>query len=376
MTNLNTQEVDNLLAEEEEFHDAIDELEHGIGINESMVEWANINFRSSFGDSGEFSGMTPVAQLLKCNECDTNTKTIDKQMEVLTKQDKQLSDSQNKLKESNKQVKLLEIKLKDALEALRKVHHKDDKEPQNSALKIQCRECSFTCESEEKLKEHKREEKAKYRAESAAYRQDNGEGPLPEEESKCEQCDFKSKNRVLLNEHKEKGHKNLVCPVCANVSPYEGAFKVHSMVHGAEIKKVSQPYYPGNVHNFKCTPCKESFGSDDDLMNHLYEVHLTEAHRNGTRLAKYNNMNASNQEDRQPPCKNCDNCRFHSQFRCMFYHERPPQKRQVRHKRQAPSSQWKVVHPRWVQGNQEQGVQQSQGDQALPPWCTMVVAAS
>ena len=104
-------------------------------------------------------------------------------------------------------------------------------------------------------------------------------------------------------------------------------------------------------------------------MNHLYEVYLTEAHRNGTRLAKYNNMNASNQEDRQAPCKNGDNCRFHSQFRCMFYHKGPPQKRQVQHKRQAPSSQWKVVHPRWQNRNHQQVVHQSQ-DQALPPWCT------
>ena len=120
MTNLNTQEVDNLLAEEEEFYDAIDELEHGIGINQSMSEWANINFRSSFGDSGEFSGMPPVVQLLKCNECETNNKTINKQMELLTKQDKQLMESQEKLKENKKQVKILEIKLEDALKALKR----------------------------------------------------------------------------------------------------------------------------------------------------------------------------------------------------------------------------------------------------------------
>ena len=56
MTNLNTHQVDNLLAEEEEFYEAIDELEHAIGINESMSEWANINFTSSFGESGKFSG--------------------------------------------------------------------------------------------------------------------------------------------------------------------------------------------------------------------------------------------------------------------------------------------------------------------------------
>ena len=171
-----------------------------------------------------------------------------------------------------------------------------------------------------------------------------------------------------------------MCPVCANISPNSGAFKAHSMIHGAAVEKVSQSYYPGNVHNFKCTPCKESFRSDNDLMNHMYMKHLTEDHRNGSRFAELTknngkflsqyNITKPNQDDRQPPCKNGDNCRFHSQFRCLFYHERPPQKRQVRHKHQAPSNQWKVLHPRWGQGNQEQIVQQPQGDQALPPWCT------
>ena len=60
ISNLDTKEVDNLLAEEEDFYDAIDEIEHGIGINKSMIDWANINFISSFGDSGEFEGRVPV----------------------------------------------------------------------------------------------------------------------------------------------------------------------------------------------------------------------------------------------------------------------------------------------------------------------------
>ena len=64
MNNLDTKEVDNLLADEEEFYDAIDEMEHGIGINNSMIEWANINFNSSFGDSGQFEGRVPVVKLI------------------------------------------------------------------------------------------------------------------------------------------------------------------------------------------------------------------------------------------------------------------------------------------------------------------------
>ena len=107
ISNLNTQEVDCLLAEEEEFYDAIDEMEHGIGINVSMGDWANVNFNSSFGESGEFDGRASVVQLLKCAECETNSKTINKQMELLSKSDKQLMECQDKLKASTKQVKLL-----------------------------------------------------------------------------------------------------------------------------------------------------------------------------------------------------------------------------------------------------------------------------
>ena len=72
VTNLNTQEVDNLLEEEEELYDAIDELEHGIGINKSMINWANFNFNSSFGDSGEFGGRVTVEKLVNCVDCETN----------------------------------------------------------------------------------------------------------------------------------------------------------------------------------------------------------------------------------------------------------------------------------------------------------------
>ena len=92
---MSTQEVDNLLAEEKEFYYNVDEIEHGIGINQSMFDWANINFNSLFWDSSEFEGRASVVELLKCAECQTNAKTIDKQMELLSKSDKQIKDYQN-----------------------------------------------------------------------------------------------------------------------------------------------------------------------------------------------------------------------------------------------------------------------------------------
>ena len=85
VTNLNTQEVDNLLAEEEKFYDAIDELEHGIGINMSLLDLANINFNNLFGDSGKFGGRVSVEKLVNCVDCETNSKTINIHTDLLTK---------------------------------------------------------------------------------------------------------------------------------------------------------------------------------------------------------------------------------------------------------------------------------------------------
>ena len=167
-------------------------------------------------------------------------------------------------------------------------------------------------------------------------------------------------------------HKDLECQMCGNFSKNSEAFRIHQYVHKGELKqlmpKVNEYYYPGNVHNYRCTPCKESFRSDDELMNHMSLVHLTAAQRRGDGLAKYMN-NQGNQDYRQPPCRNGDHCIYHRQFRCRYYHERPPQERQVRHTRQAPTNQWKVVQGRWQQSYQFPRVVESYEEQAPVPWC-------
>ena len=184
-------------------------------------------------------------QLHKCADCETNSKTIDKQMELLLKHDKQLKESQDKLKESKKQIKILEIRLEDALKVLKKF--KGGKVEETPPIKIKCRKCDFTGGSEESIREHKREAKAKSRAEGSAEKHQEGEGPLNEEDSKCGKCSYKNKNRVLLDEHREQVHQNLVCQFCGNVSTNEEGFKVHRRVHGSELKTVSYQSYVSSI---------------------------------------------------------------------------------------------------------------------------------
>ena len=91
---------------------------------------------------------------------------------------------------------------------------------------------------------------------------------------------------------------------------------------------------------FKCSPCAASFRTHDDLMDHMSEIHLTESQRQGDGLKKYMTSSGSRRESGPPPCRNGDQCSYHRQRRCNFYHASSPQEKQGRPPRQAPSQQW------------------------------------
>ena len=88
---LGTQDVEKML-EEEEFFNAVEELEHNVGINDSMVDWYGVNFQSSFTNTGEFANRTgPVVQpIQKCVDCKTSSETFEKQRQLLLNQDRQI----------------------------------------------------------------------------------------------------------------------------------------------------------------------------------------------------------------------------------------------------------------------------------------------
>ena len=104
-------------------------------------------------------------------------------------------------------------------------------------------------------------------------------------------------------------------------------------------------------------------------------VHLTEAQRNGAGLSKYISTNDVSKRDIRPPtCYNGDECRFHRQHRCNYYHPLPPQARQARRPRQAPSSQWQSVSSSNMPGGARPGRQQGHQGWVAPrdttaTWC-------
>ena len=100
LINIGTQELERLLSEEQELVDAADEMEHNIDINESMVNWYNMNLCSSFSNTGEFaSRAASVVQVKDCEDCKVSSITFNKQRELLMKQDKKLEEFHKKQKQ-------------------------------------------------------------------------------------------------------------------------------------------------------------------------------------------------------------------------------------------------------------------------------------
>ena len=103
------------------------------------------------------------------------------------------------------------------------------------------------------------------------------EGPLPEGERKCDQCNYKNKNRVLMQAHKIKRHQednSHKCRMCAIIYPTKDSFDKHMKQHRAELNVGSTSQYPMNVYTFTCKPCNSSFKTHNDLMDHMCLVHL------------------------------------------------------------------------------------------------------
>ena len=233
--NLCTNDIDNLLQDEEEIREEVEKLEHDIGINSSAAEWHGVNFGSSFGNSGEFEGRNASTLTVtnKCNECEVSSKTIAEQIKLLTNLDKQLQESHKIQREEKKVSRELKKKLdeavklvgdittentnikmdlqvqKDLVMALRLKHNDEptDHKEDTSSLpdsQQQCDKCKFVSKDRVLMNNHKKRHNNKVTTEQnvkltiETNPTNNEEGPLPEGERKCDQCNYENKNRVLF----------------------------------------------------------------------------------------------------------------------------------------------------------------------------------
>ena len=91
-------------------------------------------------------------------------------------------------------------------------------------------------------------------------------------------CNFSEKNPNLMLNHKEshKERSDLKCLMCGSIFPTLDSYKKHQKKHKQELNVGPQIDYPMNVYNYKCTPCKISFKTNDELMDHMFNTHLSE----------------------------------------------------------------------------------------------------
>ena len=342
----------------------MEELEHDVGINQSMIDWHRVNFDSSFGNSGEFSGrLASVVQSKKCDDCEINSKTIDTQRELLMKQDKQISDIHKVQRDMKEKLKQSVKNVNDTVQELaRSTKEVTSLKTQLQVQKDKILALKLKYESgTENLAVNEPEVKKKSEGE-------DGEGPLNIEKSKCNKCTFETRNRVLMNEHKEKYHGGFKCLMCTGIFTTKNHFLQHKKIHEAELNVPLGSSYPMNVYSFQCTPCQTSFRTHEDMMNHMSENHVRKEQHTWEMPVNYKSGPVGSDHDGRPPmCKNGENCRFHSQRRCNFYHPLPPKPQQSRHQRQTPSSEWKQVPAQWQHHQQGHKVQKPHGDQPQAP---------
>ena len=108
LISINTQELESLLEEEQEYFEAVEEFEHGVGINNSIVDWFNVFFQSSFSSTGEFDQrLVVVVQPSNCEDCKVSSVTFEKNRKLLLKQGELIQDRKRTEKESNEEIKEL-----------------------------------------------------------------------------------------------------------------------------------------------------------------------------------------------------------------------------------------------------------------------------
>ena len=298
--NLSTKDIDNLLEDEEEIREEVERLEHDIGINQSAAQWQGVNFGSTFGTSGEFDGRiaSTLTQVNKCEDCEVNSKTIDNQRQLLTKLDKQLHDSHKYQREEKKEKLFMKKKLdeavklvqdittentnmkqdlqvqKDLVVALKMKFNEENEGPRQDSLpdsQQQCDQCNFVSKDRVLMTYHK-EHHHKDRT--------NEEGPLPEKERKCRMCNFTTKNRVLSEEHKQSHIKLTLfkCEQCRYTSANREDVKLHEVKH----KKEQEMY---------CNMCNYTSKNKEVLLEHK------ESHKN-TKLLKCDMCNFTVKDQR------------------------------------------------------------------------------
>ena len=294
LISINTQELEIFLEEEQEFYEAVEEFEHNVGVNESMVDWFNMNFESSFVNTGEFAKRKPVViQSGNCEDCKSSSSIFDKQRELLLKQDKQIQESFLIQKDKNEEIKKLKSMSKSLESRLEETTNMLETVLEETTSEI------TTLRAEPKTK-------SSFQNIPATKNND-----IEVSIEKCKVCGYASKSKVIMNKHMESTHKGVnvfKCLMCKEVLQKK-SYKQHMAKHQRELDVITFQHV--------CKECNKSFGSREDLLGHLLDKHRPEGY-----LPKTADMDNSGpeQDKEKEECQNGPSCKWFKESRCLFGH--------------------------------------------------------
>ena len=283
LMNLNTEELENLLEQEEDFLDAVENLENDIGldvnlsVNESLVLFMQDekNYRSDFARTMELEQVEQSRkEKVKLEiELENSKKTI-AFLRLLNQKDKNNIKSlkegyvtlNNKYRTSTKIVKKLEYDLKSSRDLLAKT----------SSENVQVKQKISTKESLEVAAKENKEEDIIVIDDAT-----NERNMLA-----CDKCDFVSKSKEAKVGHEKYIHLN--CHVCRKHCDTHTELNAHiEHVHkfkeyDCEWCRMSFPNHTGfEVHRkenhedlHKCNKCNQKFQKKEQLSRHIETEHI------------------------------------------------------------------------------------------------------
>ena len=310
-----TIDMEELIEDEQEWFEAVEELEHNVGVNASMVDWYNVNFNSSFSNTGEFSNRTAVVpQHVSCDDCKVNSTSFEKQRDLLLKQDKQIQDYHRSQKENINEIKSLKNVSKGLESRLQETTSMLETVLEESTAEITKLKADLKTK-EDLLKVTQTKVAPKAPKEKSLH-----DNEVKIDLEKCKICGFSSESKIIITQHmqiRHKGVKVYKCLMCSVISKSKESYREHKKMHQQEL----------DVITFKhvCRECNLSFGSREQELEHMLEKHRPRQDNK----KKSGPLYAQELED----CKNGPSCTWLKNKRCKFEHSEQPWKT-VQHRRQ------------------------------------------
>ena len=321
MVNLNTNELESLLEEEEEFLDAVESLEDQLGlnvdltVNDSMISFLQNNYNSDFARTMEVEESVKtkkeVANLN--NELKKAKKTITFLREQLTKDGEVTKALKEECTNGAKEYKGLSSRYRSSKRTIRELEEQLNSNryllSKTTSENLVIKQSSMTKAAMESMKKQSKHEDIMFA---------------------CEECDFKSKNKQELQSHAHANHSEAE----VEIHMEEKSKALHKCTKcPAKFRQQDQLYNHMESHEFHCfyKGCGCQTETEEQMISHIDDYHMlkvreteeqvTETHRKETKKIGCGqcNFETNNEEEikihmndnhKERDTLSCNDCNF------------------------------------------------------------------